>query len=102
MIKHIVLWKLKENADGRSKTENAILLKKRLENLNGIIPGMRLLEVGINKMNTGNDEEVDVMLYSEFETMEALEAYYPHPEHVKLKDFVQAIRYERRVIDYQV
>lgn len=102
MIKHIVLWKLKENADGRSKTENAILLKKRLEDLNGIIPGMRLLEVGINKTITGSDEEVDVVLYSEFETMEALEAYYPHPEHVKLKDFVQAIRSERRVIDYQV
>ena len=102
MIKHIVLWKLKENADGRSKAENALLLKKRLENLNSIIPGMRLLEVGINKMNTGSDEEVDVVLYSEFETMEALEAYYPHPEHVKLKDFVQAIRCERRIIDYQV
>lgn len=101
MIKHIVLWKLKENADGRSKSENALLLKQRLENLNGLIPGMHLLEVGINIDNTGSDD-VDVALYSEFETMDALEAYYPHPEHVKLKDFVQAIRSERRVIDYQV
>ncbi|MCW8955988.1 MAG: Dabb family protein [Gammaproteobacteria bacterium] len=102
MIKHIVLWKLKENADGRSKSENALLLKQRLENLNGRIPGMGLLEVGINTSNTDSNDEGDVILYSEFETMEALEAYYPHPDHVKLKDFVQAIRSERRVIDYQV
>lgn len=102
MIKHIVLWKLKENTDDRSKSENALLLKQRLENLNGIIPGMHLLEVGINLANTDMDDDVDVILYSEFENMEALKAYYPHPEHVKLKDFVKSIRCERRVIDYQV
>lgn len=102
MIKHLVLWKLKDEAQGRSKSENALLLKQRLENLNGIIPGMHLLEVGINIDNTGSSDEVDVVLYSEFENIEALEAYYTHPEHVKLKEFVQAIRSERRVIDYQV
>jgi len=101
MIKHIVLWKLKENADGRSKSENALLLKQRLESLNGIISGMNCLEVGINLVNNPTDDDVDVVLYSEFENMEALQAYYPHPEHIKLKSFVQAIRGERRVIDYQ-
>lgn len=102
MIKHLVLWKLKDKALGRSKSENALLLKQRLENLNGIIPGMHLLEIGITINNTDSDDEVDVVLYSEFENIEALEAYYPHPEHVKIKEFVQAIRSERRVIDYQV
>lgn len=102
MIKHIVLWKLKDHAQGRSKTENAALLKQQLENLNGIIPGMQLLEVGISITDSDSDDEVDVVLYSEFDNMVALEAYYPHPEHVKLKEFVQAIRAERRVIDYQV
>ncbi len=47
MIKHIVLWKLKDNVGGKSKLENALRLKKELESLNGKIPGMLLLEVGI-------------------------------------------------------
>ncbi len=103
MIKHIVLWKLKDEANGRSKLDNALQLKNELESLNGKIPGMILLEVGITM--AGDDsgaDDADVILYSEFENTEALENYYPHPEHVKIKPFVQSIRTERRVIDYQV
>lgn len=101
MIKHIVLWKLKDQAEGKTKLENAQRLKKELENLNGIIPGLIRLEVGIN-LYGNSDDDSDVILYSEFENIDALENYYPHPEHVKIKPFAQAIRSERRVIDYEV
>ena len=101
MIKHIVLWKLKDHAEGKTRQENALQLKKELENLNGVIPGLIRLEVGINISGNGEDDS-DVILYSEFENMDALENYYPHPEHVKIKPFAQAIRSERRVIDYKV
>jgi len=102
VIKHIVLWKLKESAGGQSKQENALQLKKELEALNGVIPGMRLLEVGINMQDSQSGDDADVILYSEFEDMQSLENYYPHPEHVKIKPFAQSIRSERRVIDYEV
>jgi len=101
MIKHIVLWKLKDHAEGKTRRENALQLKKELEKLNGTIPGLIHLEVGIN-INVEGDDDSDVILYSEFENMDALEKYYPHPEHVKIKPFAQAIRSERRVIDYEV
>ncbi|MEJ2181559.1 MAG: Dabb family protein [Gammaproteobacteria bacterium] len=101
MIKHIVLWKLKDHAEGKTRQENAVQLKTELENLNGVIPGLIRLEVGINIGSSGDDDS-DVILYSEFENMGALENYYPHPEHVKIKPFAQAIRSERRVIDYEV
>jgi len=101
MIKHIVLWKLKDQAEGKTKQENAHRLKTELENLNGIIPGLIRLEVGIN-IGGNSDDDSDVILYSEFENMGALENYYPHPEHVKIKPFAQAIRSERRVIDYEI
>ena len=103
MIKHIVLWKLKENAGGKSKIDNALQLKNDLEKLNGKIPGLILIEVGINirDSESGNDD-ADVILYSEFDSMEALENYYPHPEHVKIKPFARSIRDERRVINYEV
>ena len=103
MIKHIVLWKLKDLAEGCSKQENALRLKQELESLNGKIPGLRLLEVGIHVDDSqASPDDVDVILYSEFDDMHALEAYYPHPEHVKIKPFAKAIREERRVINYEV
>lgn len=103
MIKHIVLWNLKAQAEGKSKLENALRLKQELESLNGKVPGLLLLEVGINvKDSQSGEDDADVILYSEFEDMAALENYYPHPEHVKIKPFAKAIRSDRRVINYLV
>jgi len=102
MIKHIVVWKLKDHAEGKTKHENALQLKTELESLNGIIPGLIHLEVGINVTASDSGDDSDVILYSEFENMEALNNYYPHPAHVKIVPFAQSIRTERRVIDYEV
>lgn len=103
MIKHIVLWRLKDAANGKTKAENARLLKEMLEALNGKVPGLRRLEVGINVADSHSGaDDADVILYSEFDDLPALEAYYPHPEHVKVKPFVQSIRSARWVINYQL
>lgn len=102
MIKHIVLWKLKDEAEGRSKRDNAIELKRQLEYLNGKIPGLLYLEVGINVPDNNPGDESDVVLYSEFKDMAALKGYLAHPEHQKIIPFARAIRSERRVIDFEV
>lgn len=100
MIKHIVLWKLKETAAGRSVAENALEVKRRLEALNGQIPGMLRLEVGIDFSK--EDASSDVALYSEFESRAALDVYQSHPLHEEVKQFVMAVRSERRLVDYEV
>lgn len=100
MIKHIVLWKLKETAEGRSAAENALEVKRRLEALNGRIPGMLRLEVGIDFSK--EDASSDVALYSEFESRAALDVYQSHPLHEEVKGFVMAVRSERRLVDYEV
>ena len=100
MIKHIVQWMLKENAEGNSKAINAQKAKQMLEALNGKIPGLIKLEVGIDFSRT--DSSSDIVLYSEFETREALENYQNHPEHLAVKQFIGAIRTERRIIDYEI
>lgn len=102
MIKHIVLWKLKEKSGGREKHDNALRLKRELENLNGKIPGLIHLEVGIGMNDNENSDDSDIILYSEFEDAESLEKYHHHPEHVKIIPFAKSIRSERRVIDYEV
>lgn len=100
MIKHIVQWRLKEDSEGKSKAINAQKAKQMLEALNGKVPGLIKLEVGIDFSRT--ESSSNMVLYSEFETVEALENYQYHPEHHAVKPFIGAIRTERRVIDYEI
>lgn len=100
MIKHIVMWRLKASAHGNDKAVNASLIKQRLEALNGNIPGLLKLEVGIDYV--GADDSADVVLYSEFESREALANYQSHPAHKAVAPFVGEARMERRVVDYEV
>jgi hypothetical protein len=99
MVKHIVLWKLKESWQGRPMQENALEIKKRLEALNGRIPGMIRLEVGIDTSRM--DCSADVALYSEFVDQVALDGYQKHPEHVAAAAFVREARELRLVVDYE-
>jgi hypothetical protein len=99
MVKHIVVWRLKDQADGRPKGENAKLIKEKLEALNGRIPGLLRLEVGIDFSLT--EDSGDLALYSEFASRSALDAYQVHPEHKAIMPFVLEARSERRVVDYE-
>lgn len=99
MVKHIVFWKLKEEAMGFSKAENALAIKTKLESLNGQIPGLIRLEVGIDFLHS--PESADVVLYSEFESTEALQFYASHPLHTAIMPFIAEARNERRVVDYE-
>ena len=99
MVKHIVFWKLKDEANGMSKLENAISIKQKLEDLNGKIEGCIKLEVGFDFLHSA--ESADVVLYSEFENKEALDFYANHPLHKAVMPFIAEARSERRVVDYE-
>lgn len=101
MIKHIVMWKLKEQAGGLEKSENAIEIKKRLESLRGVINEIKSLEVGIN-INSTDESAYDACLISEFDTMEALGRYQVHPEHKKISEFVKSVRVSRTTVDFEI
>lgn len=100
MIKHIVFWKLKEEALGNDKATNARLIKEKLEALNGRIEGLKKLEIGLDF--AGGPMSADVALYSEFDTKEDLDFYQEHPEHKAVQAFVLDVRAERRVVDYEI
>lgn len=99
MIRHIVLWRL-NGANPVERLKQAAEIKAALEGLNGKIPGMRLLEVGLDI--SGSDDAADICLYSEFDSREALGLYHEHPEHLKVAPLVKEARSERRVADYEV
>lgn len=100
MIKHIVFWKLKEEAKGQSKAENLIQMKSLLESLVAKVPGILALEVGSNVYS--GDMCADLALYTEFATLADLDAYQVHPEHLEVVAFVKEVVCERRVMDYEV
>ncbi len=100
MIKHIVMFRLKDSAGGKSKDENLQELKILLESLQKKIPLVKCLEVGINMGKSASAS--DIALYSEFDDMQALENYRIHPEHVKVVDYIDKVCSERRVADYEV
>lgn len=99
MVKHIVFWKLKEEANGMNKEANAAAIKQKLEDLNGKIEGCLKLEVGFDFLHS--PESADVVLYSEFESKEALDFYANHPLHKAVMPFIAEARSERRVIDIE-
>lgn len=100
MVKHIVMWKLKETARGVSKEQNAKELKSILEDLKNKIDAIREIEVGIDF--NGSEAAYDVVLYSVFDSKEDLQTYQKHPDHVKVVGFVNEIRKERVVVDYEI
>jgi hypothetical protein len=100
MIKHIVAWRLKDEALGNSKQQNALLMKQKLEALNSKIPGLIKLELGIDFSKTASS--ADVVLYAEFSAKEDLDAYVVHPEHKAVGTFVREVVAERRMVDCEV
>lgn len=100
MIKHIVMWKLKDHAEGADRAANAAELKRRLDGCAGIVPGMLKFEVALAQ--PGLEATYDAVLYSEFESKEALEAYAAHPTHKAVIPFIAAVREGRQCMDYEV
>jgi heme-degrading monooxygenase HmoA len=100
MLKHIVMWKLKEHAEGADRAANAREMKRRLDECANIVPGILKFEVTLAQ--PGLEATYDVVLYSEFENKAALEAYAKHPTHQALVPFIGAIREGRQCMDYEV
>ncbi len=99
MIKHIVMWKIKDSHEGMSKDEITDKIKRELEGLKNSIPQIKTMEIGRNF--NALPAAYDVALYSEFESKEDLEIYQKHPEHVKVAQFIREIRTDVAVADYE-
>lgn len=102
MIKHIVMWKLKEVAEGKTKAENAEVMKELLEDLPNKIGELDSAEVGINILQGDEEAIADVVLTTTCQSREDLKIYAEHPDHQKVVRFIKKVVTERRVTDYEV
>ncbi|ULQ59593.1 Dabb family protein [Brucepastera parasyntrophica] len=98
MLRHIVMWQFKEEAEGKTREENCRIVKDLLEALTPVVPSIRKLEVGINAYPS--DSSADLVLISEFDSKEGLDAYVKHPEHLRVNDYVSKVRLMRTAVDY--
>jgi quinol monooxygenase YgiN len=99
MIKHIVMWNVRGDTP-QQKAAGIALLRRSFESLRGRVPGLLHLEVGVD--SSGVDYACDVVLYTEFESQAALDAYGSHPEHLRVKREVGDLRIARHQVDYAV
>ena len=100
MVKHIVMWTLKDETEHGTKAQVAAKIKDMLEALNGVVPTLAHLEVSTDIFQALPG--CDVVLYSEFADRAALEAYQQHSEHQKCVAFVREVVADRMVVDYEV
>lgn len=81
MVKHIILWQLKDELNDSEKVRVKSGIKSGLEALHGKIEGLVEIKVETEGLPSSN---ADVMLYSLFENEDALKAYAQHPAHVEV------------------
>ncbi len=90
MIKHIVIWPMKDEVTAEQKAE----MKNRLEALKGVVAELADIEVGVDEGNG------TMSLYSEFNSSEDLAVYQAHPAHREVVAFVKPLVAGRNVCDY--
>lgn len=100
MIKHIVMWKFQEEAEGKSKKENVEIITESLMKLSGVISEIKAMEIFAD--DSESEENYDAVLITEFENFHDLNNYKVHPEHQKISRYINKIKLSRASIDYHM
>ena len=98
MVKHIVLFKLKETLSENEKNEVMNSFKAAIEALPAKIDVIRKIFVGLN-MNEA--EQWDICLESEFDTLEDVKLYAAHPDHIAAAGILKDAKAARACVDYE-
>ncbi len=99
MVKHVILWQLKDEIQGEEKAEVLKNAKTQLEGLQGKIDGLIEIKLNIVSLSSSN---ADMMLDSSFVSEEALKGYQVHPDHVYAADnFIRPYTKARLCLDFE-
>ena len=98
MVKHIVLFKLKEELPATEKQAVMNQFKEAIEALPAKISVIRKMEVGLN---VNPAEAWDIALYSEFDSLEDVKTYAVHPDHVAAGKLLADVKLNRACVDYE-
>lgn len=99
MVKHIIIWKLKDEYSDSQKNEYMEKIKKDLEALSGKIPGLVEIKVQTTSLPSSSG---DLMLDTTFLSEEALKDYQKNPDHLSVATFVRSVVGSRLSLDYEI
>lgn len=100
MVKHIVMFKFLENAEGRSKKENLEIAASMLRDLQGKVPTLVSSEVRLNA-ESADASNYDLVLVSDHNDWQGLNDYIVHPLHNAVGEFMKGVRESRACVDYE-
>lgn len=100
MIRHVVMWRFADEGEGRTKHQNMQYIRDRLMALKPVIPQIKRMEIGFDVSHT--DMSYDMMLLTEFDSLDDLHTYKVHPEHVKVSQYVGKVSTARVVADVEI
>ena len=101
MIRHIVMFKFKEEAEGKSKMENVLATKAMLDALPAKIPQILSSQVTVGAADA-DPTNADLILISDFQSLETLREYIVHPDHKAVGAFMRPLRESRACIDLEI
>lgn len=100
MIQHIVMWKFKDSAHGKSKAEHMEWMRSHLLALPPLIPQLKKMKIEFDA--SGNHSNYDAVLLTVFDDFDALQSYKVCPDHVKICDYAAQITEKRACVDFVV
>lgn len=101
MIRHIVMFSLLDEAEGKSKSENLAEAVKRAEALRTKVPSLKAYSVVTNSPEA-DSTNYDIALVCDFDNMEGLNEYQNHPDHKEFGKFIVSVRKSRACIDFEI
>lgn len=101
MIRHIVMFKFKDFAKGKTKAENVAIAKNMLEELPAKVDLIKFSSVAVNA-SFADESNYDLILTSDFDSFEDLQKYIIHPDHAAVGDFMCPCRISRACIDFEI
>ena len=100
MVKHIILWNLKDEYSPEQKEQIKVEIKEAIESLQGKVPGLVDIKVQTGRLASSS---ADLMLDATLESEEALKGYAVHPEHVKVaNENVRPYTQSRSCLDFEI
>lgn len=99
MIRHVIIWDLKDDLSSEQKAESAAKIKRELEALDGVVGGLTEITVYTDMLPTSNG---DIMLDCTLEDEQALAVYAEHPAHLAVKDYIGGVTKSRKCVDFKL
>ena len=100
MIRHTIMWRLCDSLDGMDKEQIFCAIKEKLYALQEIIP--EIISMRVERDIVRSERSFDILYIAEFESLDALNRYRVHPEHVRVAEFIARVIVAQGVTDTEI